>query len=91
LNEFGLNLPDQYIHRIWGSKENLCELRIIFAGQQERVLFFTLVEGKFLLTNGFRKTTDKVPQSEIANADRSYYEYLRKKKEKEEKERGNLT
>lgn len=86
LNEFGLNLPDQYIHRIWGSKENLWELRIIFAGQQERVLFFTLVESKFLLTNGFQKTTDRVPQSEITSAEKIYYEYLRRKKEEDEKQ-----
>jgi phage-related protein len=68
-----LNSPDQYIHRIWGSNENSWELRVIFAGQQERVLFLTLVEGRFLLTHGFQKTIDKIPQLEITRAENIYY------------------
>ncbi|WP_192895558.1 type II toxin-antitoxin system RelE/ParE family toxin [Pelotomaculum sp. FP] len=68
LDEFGLNLPVEYIHRIWASKEKLWELRTKFSNNAERTLFFTVHEGKFLLTNCFRKDTDDVPKNEIRKA-----------------------
>lgn len=78
LDEFGLNLPDEYIHRIWESKEKLWALRVKFADRNERVLFFA-VGGKFLLTNCFNKKSDKIPASEIRKAERMLHEYLNRK------------
>ena len=76
LDEFGLSLPDNYIHRIWDSKEKLWELRVKFSNNTERTLFFSFNEGKFLLTNCFRKNTEKVPKSEIIKAEKILYEYI---------------
>jgi phage-related protein len=82
LNNNGFSLGNRYIHRIWGSKHSLWELRIRFANDRERVLFFTLVDGKFLLTRCFNKTSDKVPFIEIRRAERIYEIYLKELKEK---------
>jgi phage-related protein len=82
LNNNGLSLGERYIHRIWDSKYRLWELRIRFAKDRERVLFFTLVDGKFLLTRCFNKTTDKVPSIEIRRSERIYDQYLKDLKEK---------
>ncbi|WP_165613719.1 type II toxin-antitoxin system RelE/ParE family toxin [Desulfotruncus arcticus] len=76
LNEFGLMLPDRYIHRIWDSNEKLWELRTKFARYNERTLFFSVLCDKFLLTNCFRKTSSKVPQSEIRKAENILHEFL---------------
>jgi len=81
LNEFGLKLPTDYIHRIWESKEKLWELRTRFAKYQERTLFFTVLQDKFLLTNSFHKTRNKVPRSEIEKAERIFLEFLKSQKE----------
>ncbi|OAT83680.1 type II toxin-antitoxin system RelE/ParE family toxin [Desulfotomaculum copahuensis] len=76
LNEFGLKLPDRYIHRIWGSNEKLWELRTKFARYDERTLFFSVLGDRFLLTNCFRKFSSKVPQSEIRKAENIFHEFL---------------
>jgi phage-related protein len=76
LDEFGLNLPDKYIHRVWGSSIKLWELRTSFASHDERTLFAALPEGKLLLTNSFPKKSNKIPQSEIRNAESIYKKYL---------------
>lgn len=77
LDEFGLNLPVDYIHRIWASKEKLWELRTKFSNNAERTLFFSVHEGKFLLTNCFRKDTDDVPKNKIRKAEKTLKEYLK--------------
>jgi len=77
LDEFGLNLTVDYIHRIRASKEKLWELRTKFSNNAERTLFFSVHEGKFLLTNCFRKDTDDVPKNEIRKAERILKEYLK--------------
>jgi len=76
LDEFGLSLSVDYLHRIWASKEKLWELRTVFSNNAERTLFFTVQEGKFLLTNCFRKDTRDVPQKEIRKAEKILKEYL---------------
>ncbi|WP_027364883.1 type II toxin-antitoxin system RelE/ParE family toxin [Desulfotruncus alcoholivorax] len=76
LNEFGLKLPDRYIHRIWDSNEKLWELRTKFAQYNERALFFLVLDDKFLMTNCFRKNSSKVPHSEIRKAENILYEFL---------------
>lgn len=76
LDEYGLALGTDYIHRIGGSKYKLWELRTIFGKVHNRTLFFCVVNGKFLLANAFIKKTDKVPVKEIEKAERIYDEYL---------------
>jgi phage-related protein len=76
LDEFGLNLSDKYIHRVWGNSIKLWELRTSFANFNERTLLVALSEGKFLLTNVFPKKSNKIPQSEIRKAESIYYKYL---------------
>ncbi|HHW44848.1 MAG TPA: type II toxin-antitoxin system RelE/ParE family toxin [Desulfotomaculum sp.] len=82
LNEFGLKLPDKYIHRIWDSNEKLWELRTKFARYNERTLFFSVLGDKFLMTNCFRKISSKVPQSEIRKAENILREFLQTKEGK---------
>lgn len=79
LDEFGLSLPDEYIHRIWESKEKLWALRIKFAGRNERILFFVVGE-KFLLTNCFSKKTGRIPSAEIRRAEKILQEYLKSRR-----------
>ncbi len=79
LNNNGLSLGEKYVHRIWESKYNLWELRIRFSNARERILFFIIVDGKFLLTRCFKKTTDKVPSIEIRRAERIYERYLKER------------
>ncbi|SHJ15601.1 type II toxin-antitoxin system RelE/ParE family toxin [Desulfofundulus thermosubterraneus] len=81
LNEFGLSLPDRYIHRIWESSEKLWELRTKFARYDERTLFFSVLGDKFLLTNCFRKTSNKVPRSEIRKAENILRRFLQTRRE----------
>ncbi len=76
LDEFGLNLSDKYIHRVWGSSIKLWELRTSFASFNERTLFVALSEGKFLLMNVFPKKSNKIPQSEIRKTESIYKKYL---------------
>jgi phage-related protein len=83
LNSNGLSLGEKYIHRIWGSKHSLWELRIRLGNDRERVMFFTLVDGKFLLTRCFNKITAKVPSIEIQRSERIYEQYLKDLKKKE--------
>ncbi|MDH7577708.1 MAG: type II toxin-antitoxin system RelE/ParE family toxin [Bacillota bacterium] len=80
LNNNGLSLGERYIHRIWESKYSLWELRIRFANARERILFFAIDDGKFLLTRCFNKTTDKVPSIEIRRAERIYEWYLKERR-----------
>ena len=76
LDEFGLSLQDNYIHRIWESREKLWELRVKLSNNTERIFFLSFHEGKFLLTNCFNKKTRKVPKNQIQKAEKILYEYL---------------
>lgn len=77
LNGSGLDLPEDYIHRIWASKEKLWALRTRFSNNTERTLFFVVHEGKFLLTNCFRKDTKEIPENQIRKAEKVLHEYLK--------------
>lgn len=83
LNEFGLKLPVDYIHRIWESREKLWELRTDFGQNRERTLFFIIDKGAFFLATQFRKNAKKVPSFEIRQAEKVFYEYLEKQKKKD--------
>jgi len=60
-------------------------LRIRFGNDRERILFFTVVDGKFLLTRCFHKDTDKVPAIEIGRAEHILKWYLDDLKEGEQR------
>lgn len=77
LDEEGLSLPDNYLHRLFGT-EKLWELRIQFANNYHRVLFFVIVDGKFLLTHCYRKEKQRIPEEEIKKAKRIYMEFIEK-------------
>jgi len=59
--------------------DGIFELRAKVGSDISRVLYFFVVEGKIILTNGFIKKTSKTPPEEIAKAKRYRNEYLRRK------------
>ncbi len=69
LREFGTQLKEPYVKPVKG-KENhgLWELRIRFAGDISRILYFVQSEDGFILLHGFIKKTDKIPASELETA-----------------------
>lgn len=65
LAEFGNKLREPYSKSIG---KGLFELRIKFAGDITRILYFFFIDNKIILTNGFIKKTRKTPPNEIALA-----------------------
>lgn len=57
-------------------KDKIRELRVDFASNRHRILFFTFVEKKIILLHAFLKRTQKTPQSEIVKAMNNYYKIL---------------
>ena len=51
----------------------------------DRVLFFTYVNGKIILLSHFRKKTRKTPRREIEKAQRLREDYIRRNKDHEKK------
>lgn len=51
----------------------------------DRVLFFTYVNGKIILLSHFRKKTRKTPRREIEKAQRLREDYIRRNKDNEKK------
>ncbi len=49
-------------------RDGIFELRVKFAGDISRILYFFYVDNKIILTHGFIKKTQKTPPSEIALA-----------------------
>jgi len=65
LEECGPNLPRPYADIVQGK---IRELRIIFASTQYRLLYFFY--GKYIIiTHGFIKKTDNVPDNELMKAE----------------------
>ncbi len=61
LEEQGPNLPRPYADRL---RNKIYELRVVFGGDQYRILYFFC--GKtIVLTHGFIKKTQRVPEEEI--------------------------
>ena len=56
-------------------RDGILELRTQFASDQFRVLYFFVVGDKAILTNGFTKKTDQVPDDEIERAKRYRTDY----------------
>lgn len=72
LGEQGPNLPRPYADILEGK---IRELRIAIAHHQYRFLYF--FHGKFIvITHGFLKKTDKVPQAEIERAKRYMADWI---------------
>lgn len=61
--------------------DNIWELRIRYKSNAYRLLFFTLKDERFIITNGFIKKTDKTPPKEIEKAEKYRQDYLNNIKE----------
>ena len=65
LEELGPNLPRPYADYL---EDGIYELRIKLSGDQIRILYFFCYKEFIILSNQFRKNTDKVPVKEIKKA-----------------------
>jgi hypothetical protein len=65
LEELGPNLPRPYADYL---EDGIYELRIKLSGDQIRILYFFCYKEFIVLSNQFRKSTDKVPTKEIKKA-----------------------
>lgn len=75
LSEFGNSLREPFSKHVG---KGIYELRIRFAGDITRILYFFVVGNKIILTNGFTKKTQKTPASEIALAKKYKADYERR-------------
>lgn len=66
LEEYGPDLPRPFADIIKGP---IRELRIVFGSNEYRFLYF-FSRKNIIITHGFIKKTDKVPQNEIERAER---------------------
>jgi len=68
-------VPGQYFQTMAG-RDELWEVRVLFAGDIFRLLGFYGRDGKFLLCHGFTKKTQKTPskEMEVAGARKAEYE-----------------
>ena len=64
LEECGPSLPRPYADIVKGK---IRELRVIFASRQYRFLYF-FYDKNIIITHGFMKKTDRVPDNEIKKA-----------------------
>lgn len=76
LGDFGTMLGMPHRRSI---DQDVYELRTILGKNIFRVFHFHYENGEFILLNGFRKKTQKTPQSEIDRAKRYRDDYLRQK------------
>ena len=74
LKEFGLAAGARFVEPIG---DGLFSLRTVFAGDQIRILFFTVIRNKAVLLSGFEKKTRKIPRREIALALKRKNDYIR--------------
>lgn len=72
-------VPKQYFKKLKNT-DDIWELRIIFSGKIFRILGFFESNNNFVLTNGFIKKSQKVPQSEINLAEERKQKYFNRKK-----------
>ncbi|OGU35192.1 MAG: hypothetical protein A2068_12930 [Ignavibacteria bacterium GWB2_35_6b] len=81
LGKTGPNLPRPYADLL---ENGIYELRIKIAeddgGTQTRILYFFYDRTDIILTHGFMKTTDEVPEKEIAKAKKYRDDYISRKK-----------
>jgi phage-related protein len=79
LKEHGRNLKEPYAKQMDGERyHGLWELRIRFAGDISRILYFTSVGNAFVLLHGFVKKSRKTPQKELETARARMADYQRR-------------
>ena len=72
-------VPQQYFKKLEGT-EDLWEVRAEFGGDAFRLLGFWDSGRLIILTNGFAKKTQKIPEREIVLAGQRRRDYLSRKK-----------
>ncbi len=70
------NLPRPYADIVRGK---IRELRVSFGSNKYRFLYFFFGE-RIIITHGFLKKTDRIPEGEIGRADRIMQDFLQKNK-----------
>ena len=84
LEQEGLNARTEYIHKIRGK---IWELRLPKSQNNPRILFFAVVGRRIILLHGFSKTgkrSNKVPEGEIATAEKRMRDFLERKDDDEQ-------
>ena len=76
LREKGPDLPRPYADIVRGK---IRELRVSFGSNKYRFLYFFFGE-RIIITHGFLKKTDRIPEGEIERADRIMQDFLQKNK-----------
>ena len=66
LEQQGPNLRRPYADRV---RRKMNELRVVFAGDQFRILYFFFVRNMVVLLHGFTKKTQKLKESDIKIAE----------------------
>ena len=80
LEQCGPNLKEPYVKAIKGAKyKGLWELRVKFASNIARVLYFTVEHNTFIMLHGFQKKTNKTPPQELNRALKYKNDYKRSK------------
>ena len=72
-------LPRPYAAHLEGK---IWELRVIVAGERQRILYAIITGRKIVLLLGFTKTTAKVPRTQIKQANEYLEEYQKRKQKK---------
>ncbi len=65
-------------------EDGIFELRTKLATDIVRTLYFFQIDKKIIITNGFKKKTQKTPKAQIEIAKEYRKDYFRQEKEKEE-------
>ena len=73
LAEFGPDLGWPYISKVRGK---LWELRTTYGGKQYRMLFALIPASRIIVLHGFQKKTQKLPDREIALAEKRLLAFL---------------
>lgn len=79
LEQCGTNLREPYVSPIKGDKyKGLWELRVKFASDITRILYFAFEHNTFILLHGIKKKTNKTPPNELDKALRYMKDFERR-------------
>jgi phage-related protein len=85
LEKFGNELHFPHVRRMEGKKYDvLWELRVNFASDIFRILYFQYFENKSILLHGFKKKTEKTSPDELKIALNRMNDYIRRKNDEME-------